>query len=276
MINENNIGLSITEQCQMLNLARSTRYYRPSDESPENQIIMRRLDELYTNYPTWGSRKMRDALQLEGFRVNRKRIQRLMRLMCLEAIFPKRNLSKRNQAHLVYPYLLRGVAIVRCDQVWSTDITFIRLKHGWVYMTAIIDWYSKAILSWRLSNTIDKYFCIEALEDALMRHGKPDIFNTDQGSQFTSPEFMKVLKDAEIKISMDGKGRALDNLPIERFWRTLKWDEVYLKDYENLSDARNQIGKYIEVYNRCRPHATLLGKTPMSVYASRCGDKEVA
>jgi putative transposase len=276
MINECNVDLSIAEQCRLLKLARSTRYYKPVDESPENQAIMKRLDELYTENPTWGSRKMRDALLLEGFRVNRKRIQRLMRLMCLEAIYPKRNLSKQNQKHLVYPYLLRGVAIVKADQVWSTDITYIRLTHGWAYMTAIIDWYSKAILSWRLSNTIDKYFCIEALEDALSIHGKPEIFNTDQGSQFTSPDFTKVLKDAEIKISMDGKGRALDNLPIERFWRTLKWDEVYLKDYENLPDARLQIGKYIELYNRRRPHATLGGKTPMSVYTSRCGDKEVA
>lgn len=275
MTYEYNTELSISEQCRLLSLARSTRYYKAVEESAENKDIMKRIDELYTENPTWGSRKMRDALRLEGRMVNRKRIQRLMRLMGIEVIYPKRNLSKRYQNHLVYPYLLRGIAITRPDQAWSTDITYIRLKHGWVYMVAIIDWYSKAILAWRLSNTIDKYFCIEALEAALAEYGGSEIFNTDQGSQFTNPEFTKVLINANIKISMDGKGRALDNIPIERFWRTLKYDEVYLKDYESLSDARKQIGAFIEKYNWRRPHMSLAGKTPMSVYASRC-EGEVA
>lgn len=267
--------LSISEQCRLLQLARSTRYYLPVCESPENQAIMRRIDELYTENPTWGSRKMRDALRLENWLVNRKRVQRLMRLMGIEVIYPKKNLSKRYQKHLVYPYLLRGVTITKPNHVWSTDITYIRLKHGWAYMVAIIDWFSKAILTWQLSNTIDKYFCIEALEAALMEYGGSEIFNTDQGSQFTSPEFTKVLIDANIKISMDGKGRALDNIPIERFWRTLKYDEVYLKDYESLTDARKQIGEFIDKYNWQRPHMSLAGNTPMRVYTSRC-EGEVA
>jgi putative transposase len=275
MTYEPNSELSILERCRLLNLARSTRYYVAVEESEENLAIMRRIDELYLENPTWGSRKMRDALRLEKIIVNRKRVQRLMRLMGIEAIYPKKNLSKRYQNHIVYPYLLRGVSITKPNQVWSIDITYIRLKHGWVFMVAIIDWYSKAILSWSLSNTSDKHFCIEALEEALMKHGNPEIFNTDQGSQFTSPDFTKVLNEAGIKISMDGKGRALDNIPIERFWRTLKIDEVYLKDYESLPDARKQIGEFIEKYNWRRPHMSLDGNTPMRVYTSRC-EGEVA
>ncbi len=275
MTYEPNIELPISEQCRLLNLARSTRYYQAAQESDENIAIMKRIDELYLENPTWGSRKMRDALRLEKMMVNRKRVQRLMRLMGIEAIYPKKNLSKRHQSHIVYPYLLRGVSITRPNHVWSTDITYIRLKHGWVFMVAIIDWYSKAILSWRISNTIDKHFCIEALEAALLEYGSPEVFNTDQGAQFTSPDFTKVLDGAGIKISMDGKGRALDNIPIERFWRTLKYDEVYLKDYESLPDARNQIGEFIDKYNWRRPHMSLAGNTPMRVYSSRC-EGEVA
>jgi putative transposase len=270
MIETRNPAISIKEQCDLLEMARSTFYYESLGESEENILLMRRIDELFTQHPTWGSRKMRDLLRLEGKEVNRKRIQRLMRKMAIQTIFPKKNLSKQNHKNSVFPYLLRDVVIDTPNQAWSVDITYIRLRHGWVYMVAIIDWYSKYLLSWRLSNTMDRFFCLDALEEALRRYGNPGIFNSDQGSQFTNPDFTGVLKEAGIRVSMDGKGRALDNLPIERFWRTLKWDEVYLKDYENMADAREQIGRYIEIYNTVRPHASHGGRTPYSVYTSRC------
>ena len=231
---------------------------------------MHRIDELFTENPTWGSRMMRDRLRLERWTVNRKRIQRLMRKMAIQVIFPRKNLSKRCFEHSIHPYLLRGVAVQRPNQAWSIDITYIRLRHGWTFMVGIIDWYSKCLLAWRLSNTMDRFFCLDALEEALRTHGRPDIVNSDQGSQFTNPDFIKALKNAGVKVSMNGKGRALDNLPIERFWRTLKWDEVYLKDYENMADAKEQIGRYIEVYNTVRPHASHAGQTPYHVYRSRC------
>jgi putative transposase len=270
MIETQHPALSIKDQCELLGMGRSTFYYESSGESKENVVIMRRLDELFTDHPTWGSRKMRDALRLEGFAVNRKRIQRLMRKMAIQTIFPKKNLSKQNHLHSIYPYLLRNVVIDTPNQVWSVDITYIRLRHGWVYMVGIIDWYSKYVLAWKLSNTMDRFFCLDALEEALKRYGNPGIMNSDQGSQFTSPDFTGILREAGIKISMNGKGRALDNLPIERFWRTLKYDEVYLKDYENMADAKEQISRYIEIYNTVRPHASLAGRTPHTVYASRC------
>jgi putative transposase len=276
MVETQNPELSIKEQCTLLGMARSSYYYEAAEESEENLAIMRRIDELYTDNPTWGSRKMRDKLRGEGFKVNRKRIQRLSRKMGIQTIFPKRNLSKRNHEHSIFPYLLRGVQILEPNHVWSTDITYIRLSHGWVYLVAIIDWYSKAILAWKLSNTMDRFFCMDVLREAIERFGTPAIFNTDQGAQFTNPDFIGILKAAGIKISMNGKGRALDNLPIERFWRTLKWDEVYLKDYENMADAKENIGRYIEKYNSVRPHASLGGRTPMNVYTSRCDGKVVA
>jgi putative transposase len=276
MIDKQNPCLSITEQCALLKMSRSSYYYRGAGETEENQILMRRIDELYTENPTWGSRKLRDKLRLEKYRVNRKRIQRLMRKMGIETIYPKRNLSKSNHEHAIYPYLLRKVGILRPNHVWSTDITYIRLHHGWVYMVAIIDWYSKAILSWRLSNTLDRFFCIDALREALRHYGTPEVFNTDQGAQFTNPEWTGILKSAGVKISMNGKGRAADNIPIERFWRTLKYDEVYLKDYETMANAKENIGRYIAKYNNLRPHASLCGLTPMSVYSSRCEDPVVA
>jgi putative transposase len=270
MVETHHPELSIREQCELLEMARSTFYYEPAGESEENLALMRRIDELYTEYPTWGSRKIRDRLRLEGKEVNRKRIQRLMRKMAIQTIFPKKNLSKQCFEHSIYPYLLRGIDVTIPNQAWSIDITYIRLRHGWVYMVAIIDWYSKYVLSWRLSNTMDRFFCLDALEEGLRQHGNPDVLNSDQGSQFTNPAFSGALKEAGIKISMNGKGRALDNLPIERFWRTLKWDEVYLKDYETMADAKKQIGRYIEIYNTVRPHASLAGRTPHHVYTSRC------
>lgn len=265
---EHEADLPITKQCELVSLARSSYYYRGVGESPYNQSIMRRIDELHTEFPTWGSRMIRDRLRLEGYDVNRKRIQRLMALINIQVIYPKRNLSRRNHDHKIYPYLLKGLEITRPNQVWSTDITYIRLRHGWVYLVAVIDWYTRAVLSWRLSNTCDRFFCIDALADALRHYEKPDIFNSDQGATFTSPDFTQVLLDANVKISMDGAGRALDNVITERFWRTLKYDEVYLKDYESMSDASSQIGAFIQKYNNFRPHSSCERVPPMKLYTS--------
>lgn len=263
-------ALSISEQCKLLHVPRASHYYRATDETMYNQELMRRIDELHTDHPTWGSRMLRDRLRLEGHTVNRKRIQRLMSLMAIQTLYAKRNLSRRNQQHRTYPYLLKGLVIERPNQVWATDVTYIRLNSGWVYLVAIIDWYSKAVLSWRMSNTCDRFFCIDALEEALRRYGKPEIFNSDQGATFTSPDFTDVLKREAVQISMDGAGRALDNVVIERFWRTLKYDEVYLKDYESFSHAQAEIGAFIDMYNTYRPHSTIGGVTPMEKYGSRC------
>jgi putative transposase len=212
---------------------------------------------------------MRNRLRLEGRKVNRKRIQRLMRVMGIEALYPKRNLSRPHPEHKVYPYLLRGMDIDKPNKVWCADITYIRLKHGFVYLVAILDWYSRKVLSWELSNTMDDWFCVSALESAIRHYGKPEIFNTDQGSQFTGKDFTNVLKLYEIKISMDGKGRALDNVIIERFWRSLKYEEVYLKEYENMAECREGIDHYTRKYNSFRPHSSVGRMTPdMAYYAA--------
>jgi putative transposase len=212
---------------------------------------------------------MRNRLRLEGHKVNRKRIQRLMRVMGIEALYPKRNLSRPHPEHKVYPYLLRGMDIDKPNKVWCADITYIRLKHGFVYLVAILDWYSRKVLSWELSNTMDDWFCVSALESAIRHYGKPEIFNTDQGSQFTGKDFTNVLKLYEIKISMDGKGRALDNVIIERFWRSLKYEEVYLKEYENMAECREGIDHYTRKYNSFRPHSSVGRMTPdMAYYAA--------
>jgi putative transposase len=260
--------LSITRQCELVEVSRSGYYYRARGESQRNQALMRRIDELHSDYPTWGSRMLRDRLRIEGQEINRKRIQRLMGVMGITTIYAKRNLSRRNHEQKVYPYLLRGLVIEGANQVWSTDVTYIRLAHGFVYLTAVIDWYSRAILSWRVSNTCDRFFCIEAVAEALDRYGAPQIFNTDQGSTFTPEEFSAPLVQRGVRMSMDGKGRALDNVRIERFWRTLKHEEVYLKEYESVADARRQIGTFIETYNRFRPHSANGGRPPMEVYAA--------
>jgi putative transposase len=263
--------LPLTAQCELLGLGRSSLYYKKASVSEENLALLHRLDELHTDKPSWGSRTLRDVLRNEGHKVNRKRIQRLMEIAGINAVFPGPNLSKRRQEHQVYPYLLRDVPITHVNQVWSTDITYIRLSQGWAYLVAIIDWRSRAILAWRLSNTCDRFFCIEALEEAIRLHGKPKTFNTDQGATFTSPDFAQVLLGHGIQISMDGKGRALDNVYIERFWRSLKYDEVYLKSYSDLKEAREQIGAYIVCYNNFRPHASLKGMRPMEVYLQKDG-----
>ena len=263
---EKNIPLK--EQCKILDVPRSSYYYRSKGESEENIELMKQIDIIHTEHITWGSRKIRDYLRNTGILVNRKRIQRLMNLMEIQVLFPKVNTSKQNLKNRTYPYLLRNLQINRSNQVWCSDVTYIRLKKGFVYLVGIMDWYSKKILSWEISITADKYFCISSLETALRKHGRPEIFNSDQGSQYTSEEFLKVLKDEDIKISMNGKGRALDNIAIERFWRTLKYDEVYLQEYESVQDARNKIGKFIQEYNTLRPHSTLGGSTPDKVYYS--------
>lgn len=260
--------MTIQDQCRLLGLSRSGYYFRPAQETEINLRLLRRIDELNLKNPTWGSRMLRDVLALEGDYVNRKRIKRLMDILRIKVIFPGKNLSKRNHEHLIYPYLLRGMTINRPNQVWSTDITYIRLRRGWVYLVAVLDWSTRAVLSWRLSNTCDRFFCIEALEEAMRAYGKPEIFNTDQGATFTSPDFTKVLLDAEVKISMDGKGRALDNIITERFWRTLKYDEVYLNDYETMHDAKGGIGTFIEKYNSERPHTACAGQPPLKTYTS--------
>jgi putative transposase len=252
----------------LLEVSRSSYYYVPKEESPENQEYMRRIDELYTDNPTWGSRQMCNRLRLEykDRGINRKRIQRLMQLMGIEAIYPKKKLSKRIPEHKVYPYLLKNLTIDHPNMVWCTDITYIRLHHGFVYLVAVLDWYSRKVLTWRLSNTMDSNFCVDALQEAFDKYGKPEIFNTDQGSQFTSNDFIKELSSRDIKISMDGKGRCLDNIVVERFWRTLKYDEVYLKDYNDMKECWKNISSFIVKYNSFRPHSTLDGVTPDMAY----------
>ena len=265
--------LSVKKQCSILDISRSGYYYKPVPLSDFNLELMKKIDEIYTESPEYGSRKIRDILRRDKKygKVNRKRIQRLMRIMDIEAIYPKRNLSKpgKGSEHKIYPYLLRNIEITRSNQVWCTDVTYIRLKHGFVYLVAIMDWYSRRILSWELSTSMDKEFCLSALDRAMRLYGTPEIFNTDQGSQFTCKAFREKLESKHIRISMDGKGRALDNIVIERFWRTLKYGEVYLKDYNNPIEAANGIGKYIEKYNARRPHDSLGKRTPDEVYYAK-------
>lgn len=229
-------------------------------------MLMRQLDELYLKHPYYGTRRMTAVLRRLGHRVNRKRVQRLMGLMGLEAIYRKPNLSKRHPQHKVYPYLLRNLEVTRINQVWSCDITYIPMQHGFLYLVAVMDWHSRKVLSWRLSNTLDKTFCVAALEEALARYGKPEIFNTDQGVQFTCEAFIKTLESQGIRISMDGKGRCLDNIFVERLWRSLKYEEVYLKAYETVQEARKGIGAWMDFYNQERPHQALRYATPDEIY----------
>lgn len=227
---------------------------------------MRRIDELHLECPFYGSRKISKELRIKGIVVNRKRVQRLMRVMDLQTLAPKPNTSKPAPEHPVYPYLLRNLSVSRPNQAWATDITYIPLAHGFAYLVAIMDWYSRRVLAWRLSNSLDTSFCVEALEEALARFGQPEIFNTDQGSQFTADAFTHVLLERGIKISMDGKGRCIDNVFVERLWRSVKYEEVYLNDYDNLVDARAGIGRYLTFYNDRRPHQALGYQTPTSFY----------
>ncbi len=258
--------VSVTRQCALLELPRSTFYHIPKPVTDEELGLMGLIDRCHLKYPFYGSRRIRDWLDDQGHTVNRKRIQRLMRTMGLTALYPKRNLSLANQAHKVYPYLLRNLVINRPNQVWSTDITYIPMARGFVYLVAVMDWYSRRVLSWRLSNTLDTSFCIEALEEAIENYGAPEIFNTDQGSQFTSDDFTGVLKEHGIKISMDGKGRWIDNVFVERLWRSVKYEEVYIKAYDDIRVARKSLGIYFEFYNSERRHQSLDRRTPDQVY----------
>ncbi len=236
--------VSIRRQCEILRLCRSGLYYEPLPTSDEELSLMRRIDELHLEFPFYGTRKITMALKVEGRNVNRKRVQRLMRLMDISAVAPKPDTSKPAPEHPKFPYLLRNVKVTRVNQVWATDVTYIPLAHGFVYLVAIMDWYSRRVLAWRLSTTLESDFCVDALEDALERFGQPEIFNTDQGSQFTATAFTDVLLNRGIKISMDGKGRYLDNIFVERLWRSLKYEEVYLHAYESVTEARKQISAY--------------------------------
>jgi len=257
--------LSVTKQCSLIGLSRSGYYYKPKGESAENLRIMELMDKQYTETPFYGVAKMWSHIRSLTIEVNKKRIRRLMRLMGMEAIYCKPNLSKPNELHIKYPYLLRGMTIDRVDQVWSTDITYIPMYKGFMYLTAVIDWYSRYVLSWRLSNTLEGAFCCDALEEAL-KYNTPEIFNTDQGSQFTSDNFISILKGAEIRISMDGKGRALDNVFVERLWRTVKYEYVYLYTQSDGKDLYQGLKGYFEFYNNRRPHQSLGYKTPSEIY----------
>jgi len=261
---------SVRRQCELLGLARSTFYYQAAETTPEDVGLMRRIDELYTARPFLGSRRIVNALGEEGKQVNRKHVQRLMRVMGLQAMVPGPHTSRPHPKHPVYPYLLRGLDIVCPDQVWATDITYVPLADGWAYLVAVMDWFSRAVLAWRLSNTMTTDFCIAALEEALCHHGPPGIFNSDQGAQFTDGAFTSVLKKGAIQISMDGKGRCMDNIFIERLWRSVKYEEVYLTAYEDAHVARAGIGRWMRYYNFERPHQSLCDQTPMHVY--RTGD----
>ncbi len=275
MIEPGHTEIPIYRQCDLLELSRAGYYYQPQGESLLNLHLMNVIDEQYTRMPYYGVAKMTAWLIRQSYEVNSKRVRRLMRLMGLEAIYPKRNLSISSPEHKKYPYLLRDVLVERPDQVWSTDITYIKMAQGFVYLVAVMDWYSRYVLAWRLSNTLDTQFCLDALEGALAI-SQPDIFNTDQGSQFTSTEFTGRLLQSEIKISMDGRGRAFDNIFVERLWRSVKYEEVYVHNYESVRDARENLATYFQLYNRERLHESLEYQTPHEVYfgCSRNNDGE--
>jgi len=267
MIEPMNEEIPIYRQCELLELSRSSYYYTSAGESEYNLELMRLIDEQYTRTPFYGTRKMTVWLRRQGYKVNRKRVQRLMRLMGIEAIYPKKRLSISSNENKKYPYLLKGLSIKEPDHVWSTEITYIRMSRGFLYLVAIIDWYSRYVLSWELSNTLDTEFCLKALERAL-RVSKPEIFNSDQGSQFRSKEFTGRLEDVGIQISMDGRGRVFDNIFIERLWRSLKYEEVYLHSYETVREAKESIGRYFSFYNTERLHESLGYRTPEEIYQS--------
>ena len=268
MIEPQNKKINLSKQCELIELPRSSYYRTPQIgiENDENLMLMRLIDEEYMRHPFYGSRKLCQWLCQRGYQVNRKRVQRLMRKMGIASIAPKPNTSKGNKAHKIYPYLLKNFDINKSNQVWCTDITYIRLKHGFVYLVAIMDWYSRKVLSWEVSNTMDDSFCISALERAIRLHGQPDIFNTDQGSQFTSNNFTRVLKDNHIKISMDGKGRWADNVFIERLWRSVKYENIYINSYENIGSLQKGLRQYFQFYNSERAHQSFEYRTPDNQY----------
>ena len=274
LIKPDNASISIARQCELVGLSRSSWYYQPLPESDLNLTLMRLIDEQYLTTPFYGYPQMTRFLRRQGYTVNPKRVYRLMRKMRIQAVFPRPNTSKRAKDHPVYPYLLRGMTIERPNQVWSTDITYIPLAKGFMYLVAIIDWYSRYILAWELSNTLDKSFCIKTLNRSLSIN-QPEVFNSDQGSQFTSPSFTSILTDANIRISMDGRGRALDNIFIERFWRTIKYEEIYLHAYDSVYQLVKRLEWYFNFYNEVRPHSSLNGATPAEIYFNRVAPSEV-
>jgi putative transposase len=257
--------IPVVRQCELLDMPRSSFYYCPTGEDEYNLMLMRRIDEEFTRHPFYGVRRMKAWLRAQGYWVNRKRVSRLMRLMGLTAIYPKPRLSANGPDHKVYPYLMAGVAVDRPDQAWCADITYIRLAHGFVYLLVVLDWHSRYVLSWELSTTLDKSFCLEALRGAL-RISTPEIFNTDQGPQFTSEEFTERLEAEGIRVSMDGRGRVYDNIFVERLWRSVKYEEVYLHEYRTVADARAHLAAYFRFYNEERPHETLGYRTPHEIY----------
>lgn len=270
------LSISITMQCLLLGLSRSTAYYKKKETSQHDLSLMEKIDKIHMKYPFLGSRRIRDELELLGLFPNRKLIQRLMRLMGIMAIYPQKRTSQPGKGHKIYPYLLRGLDINRAGQVFASDVTYIPMSRGFLYLVAVIDWYSRRVLSWRLSNTLEGDFCVEALEEAIAVYGPPEIFNTDQGAQFTSIAFTEVLERNGVTISMDGKGRWIDNVFIERFWRSLKYEEVYLKAYENAEQARNEIGAYIAYFNTRRRHQSMGRRTPDDVFFGQPADARAA
>jgi len=259
-------ALPLTRQAKLLKLSRSGLYYRPRPVPPADLAVMRRIDELHLDYPFAGSRMLRDLLRGEGVEIGRQRVARMMKRMGIEALYRRPNTSKPTPGHKIYPYLLRGLAVERPNQVWAMDITYIPMARGFVYLAAVVDWFSRRVLAWRVSITMEVEFCLEAVEEALARHGRPEIFNTDQGSQFTGQDFTGLLLDNAIAISMDGKGAWRDNVFVERLWRSVKYEEVYLRAYDSVGEARASIGRYLDFYNRKRPHSSLDARTPDHAY----------
>ena len=266
LVDHDDPDVPISTQCRLLRVARSTLYYRPVPVSVDDLAVMRRMDELHLAWPFYGSRRMAAVLRREGWAVNRKRAKRLMKVMAIEAIYQKPNTSKGHPDHKVYPYLLRGLTIDRPNQVWCADITYIPMAKGFVYLVAVMDWFSRRVLSWRVSITMETDFCVEALAEAIERYGQPEIFNTDQGVQFTSAAVVDELSDRGVRISMDGKGRYLDNIFIERLWRSLKYEEVYIKAYGSVAEARRSLGEWLAFYNDERPHQSLDYRTPREIF----------
>ncbi len=268
--------LSISKQCELLQISRSSYYYQSQAVSAEELTLMRLLDEQYLKTPFYGSRRMKVFLNSQGYTVSRKRVQRLMRELGISAVYPKPRLTQRNLEHRVYPYLLRGLSITSSNQVWCTDITYLPVLKGHFYLVAIMDWYSRRVLSWRISNTLDMYFCLDALQESLDLFGLPHIFNSDQGSQFTSNQFTQCLKERDIKISMDGRGRCYDNIFIERLWRSLKYELIYIKEFNNGKHLQEEVNKWFYWYNQSRPHQALDYQTPEQVYRDGLPSTEVA
>jgi putative transposase len=264
MIEPDHPRISTARQCRLLGLPRASYYHRPRPKKPDELRLMRVIDEIYLAYPVFGSRQMLRWLRRQGYRINRKRVQRLMRQLGLDAIYPKPNLSRAHPEHPIYPYLLRNLTVDRPNQVFSADITYVPIQGGFIYLCAVIDWYSRAVLAWELSNTLDASFCVNAVRRAIARYGAPEIFNTDQGSQFTSAEFTEPLLKLGVKISMDGKGRCLDNVFVERLWRTVKYHEIYLKSYASQVDAQANLATFFRFYNDHRPHSAFGNVNPLT------------